>query len=166
MLSSISPVYALAPTRQGENLGLRLRCLRVPGPCLAISLAAKFTSKSNMSSSSSSAPPGASSSSIWRNYEEPPPKPVRDWDEGLVVSTEHRLLMQCAMCMPSAGVVSSPPRSKRRWKVRATCMLAEIVSLSLLDKSTRNGTIVGAFPRFLLNLTHRDMICKSKFRFG
>ena len=153
MIPLISHVYALAPTRQGENLGLRLQRLRVPGPCLAMSLASKSMSKSNMSSSSSFAPLGPPPSSIWRNCEEPPPELVQDWDEALDVSTEHRLLVWCALCIPPTGVVSSPPRLKRRWRVCVTYKLAKIVSLSLLDESTRDGTIAGAFPRFPLDLT-------------
>lgn len=108
--------------------------------------------------------PRPPSSLVRGNCEEPPPEPVRDWNEVLAFSTEHQLLVWCAMCMPLARAISSWPLSKRRWRVRATCTLVETVSSSLLDKFTQDGTIARAFPRSSLDLGYWNMFYKSKFR--
>ena len=148
MLLSISLVYALTPARKGGNLDLRLWHLKAPRPYPAMSSATKSASRSNMSSSFNSTPPRSPPSLVQGNCEELPPKLVWDWDEALAISTKHRLLVRCAICMPPWGAMSS-----------------EIVSSSLLNESTQDGTIAGAIPQSLLDLARRDMICKSKFRF-
>ena len=165
MLLSISLVYASTPARQGGNLNLRLWCLKVPVPCPAMSSASKSASKSNMSSSSRSTPLGSPPSLVQGNCEESPLELVWDWDEALAVSTEHRHLVWCAICMPPWGTMSSPFLSKRLWRFCTTYTVVEIVSSSLLNDSTWDGTIAGAFPRSLIDLASQDMICKSKFRF-
>ena len=48
----------------------------------------------------------------------------------------------------------------------ATCLLAEILSSSLLDEFTQDGAITGAFLRSSLNLDCQDMIYKNKLRFN
>ena len=45
-----------------------------------------------------------------------------------------------------------------------TCSLMETMSSSLLDEFTRDGTMAGAFLQSLLDLTRRDITCKSKSR--